>query len=101
SATRLPLMPDIPTVAEAGVPGFNLVSWQMIVAPAGTPEAIVKRLHVEIKNVLDQPEIKAEFARTARISVDYPEVAQLQAFMRSEIARLGKVVEQAGLKGSE
>ena len=47
---RLPIAPDIPTVAEAGVPGFNLTSWQMIVAPAGTPKEIIDRLHVEVKH---------------------------------------------------
>src|SRR4051794_24840058 len=97
SSTRLPPMAELPTVAEAGVPGFNLVSWQMIVAPAGTPKDIVGRLHAEIKRVIDLPEIKAEYTRTARISVDYPPVEELATFLREEIARLGKVVEQAGI----
>jgi tripartite-type tricarboxylate transporter receptor subunit TctC len=101
STTRLPTMPELPTVAEAAAPGFNLVSWQMIVAPAGTPKEIVARLHTEIKKVIDLPEIKAEYARTARISVDYPPVEALGAFVRAEIARLGKVVEQAGIARSE
>jgi tripartite-type tricarboxylate transporter receptor subunit TctC len=101
SATRLPIAPEIPTVAEAGVPGFNLTSWQMIVAPAGTPKEIIDRLHVEVRHVLDLPEIKADFARTGRITVDYPPVDELQGFMRSEIVRLGKVVEQAGIARSQ
>jgi tripartite-type tricarboxylate transporter receptor subunit TctC len=101
SATRLPIAPEIPTVAEAGVPGFNLTSWQMIVAPAGTPKEIIDRLHVEVRHVLDLPEIKADFARTGRITVDYPPVDELQRFMRSEIVRLGKVVEQAGIARSQ
>ena len=65
SASRLPIAPDIPTLAEAGVPGFDLTSWQMIVAPAGTPKEIVDKLHDEVKAVLALPEIKAEFARMA------------------------------------
>jgi tripartite-type tricarboxylate transporter receptor subunit TctC len=101
SATRLATAPDIPTLAEAGVPGFNLVSWQMVAAPAGTPPDIVARLHRDIKAVLDLPEIKAEFARTARISVDYPAVEALGGFMRAEIARLGQVVQRAGIAGTE
>jgi tripartite-type tricarboxylate transporter receptor subunit TctC len=101
SATRLPIAPEIPTVAEAGVAGFNLTSWQMIVAPAGTPKEIIDKLHVEVKHVLELPEIKAEFARTARITVGYPSVDELQRFMRSEIVRLGKVVEQAGIARSQ
>jgi len=101
SASRLPIAPDVPTLAEAGVPGFDLTSWQMIVAPAGTPKEIVDRLHDEVKAVLALPEIKAEFARTARITVDYPPVDELQRFMRSEIVRLGKVVEHAGIARSQ
>ena len=97
SATRLPIAPEIPTVAEAGVPGFDFTSWQMIVAPAGTPKEIVDRLHAEVKEILELPEIKAEFARTGRITVDYPSVDELQRFVRSEIVRLGKVVERAGI----
>jgi tripartite-type tricarboxylate transporter receptor subunit TctC len=101
SASRLPIAPDVPTIAEAGVPGFDLTSWQMIVAPAGTPQEIVDKLHVEVKKVLELPEVKAEFARTARITVDYPSVDDLQRFMRSEIVRLGKVVEHAGIARSQ
>lgn len=101
SATRLPTMPDIPTVSEAGAPGFNFVSWQMIVAPTGTPQAIVDKLHTEIKKVIDLPDIKAEYARTARITVDYPPIDALKTYMRSEIVRMGKIVEKAGLKGSQ
>jgi tripartite-type tricarboxylate transporter receptor subunit TctC len=101
SATRLPTMPDVPTVSEAGAPGFAFVSWQMIVAPAGTSKAIVERLHAEVKHVLDEPEIKAEFKRTARISVDYPPVEALQDYMKAEIVRMGGIVEKAGLKGSQ
>ena len=101
SASRLPIAPDVPTIAEAGVPGFDLTSWQMIVAPAGTPQEIVDKLHVEVKKVSELPEVKAEFARTARITVDYPSVDDLQRFMRSEIVRLGKVVEQAGIARSQ
>ena len=101
SASRLPIAPEVPTIAEAGVPGFDLTSWQMIVAPAATPQEIVDKLHVEVKKVLELPEVKAEFARTARITVDYPSVDDLQRFMRSEIVRLGKVVEQAGIARSQ
>ena len=101
SATRLPVAPEIPTMAEAGMTGFNLTSWQMLVAPAGTPREIIDRLHAELEHVLHLPEIKAEFARTGRISVGYPPVEELQRFMRSEIVRLGKVVEQAGIAKSQ
>lgn len=101
SATRIPTAPEIPTLSENGAPGFDLVSWQMIVAPAGTPQPIVDRLHTEIKTVLDMPEVKADFARTGRISVDYLSVDDLKKFLTNEITRLGKVVESAGIAQSE
>jgi tripartite-type tricarboxylate transporter receptor subunit TctC len=101
SPTRMPTAPEIPPLAEAGLPGFDFVSWQMIVAPAGTPREIIEKLHVEMKAVLDMPDIKAEFVRTGRISVDYPPVEELQRFVRAEIVRLGKVVEQAGIARSQ
>ena len=59
STTRLAPVPDIPTLAEAGVPGFDFVSWQMIVAPAGTPKPIVDRLHRELKAIIALPEVQA------------------------------------------
>ena len=73
----------------------------MIVAPAGTPRPIVDRLHAELKGILALPEIKAEFAKTGRISVDYPTVDELKKFMAAEVLRLGKIVERAGIAHSE
>jgi tripartite-type tricarboxylate transporter receptor subunit TctC len=101
ATSRMPTAPEIAPLTEAGVPGFDFVSWQMIVAPAGTPRDIVEKLHAEIKAVLELPDIKAEFARTGRISVGYPSLEELSRFMRSEIVRLGKVVEQAGIARSQ
>ena len=101
SATRLPPAADIPTLAESGVPGFDFVSWQMIVAPTGTPKPIIDRLHAEFKDIIKLPEIQKEFASTARIGVDSPSPAELAQFMQAEIVRLGKVVEAAGLAKSQ
>ena len=101
STKRLAPAPDIPTVAEAGVPGFDFVSWQMVVAPAGTPKPILDKLHAELKSILALPEIKKEFADTGRIPVDSPPVAELPRFVTSEIVRLGKVVEAAGIARSQ
>lgn len=101
SATRLPPAAEIPTLAEAGVPGFDFVSWQLIVAPTGTPKPIIDRLHAELKDIIKLPDIQKEFATTGRISVDSPPPAELAKFMKSEIVRLGKVVEAAGLAHSQ
>jgi tripartite-type tricarboxylate transporter receptor subunit TctC len=101
SSVRNPQAPEIPTLSENGAPGFDLVSWQMIVAPAGTPPTIVERLNQEIKAVIDLPEVKADYAKTGRISVDYLSTEQLKVFLKDEIERLGKVVQQAGIANSE
>jgi len=101
SLTRNPNAPDIPTLSENGAPGFDFVSWQMIVAPAKTPRPIVDKLHADIKAVLDIPEVKADFARTGRIAVDYLSVEDLQKFLNLEIDRLGKVVQAAGIAHTE
>ena len=101
STARLGPLPNIPTIAESGVPDFNFVSWQLIVAPAGTPKPIVDKLHRELKAILALPEVKEEFAKTGRIAVDSPPPEALSKFVRSEIVRLGKVVEAAGIAGSQ
>ena len=101
SAKRFGPMANIPTIAESGVPGFDFSSWQMIVAPAGTPKPIVDRLHRELKAILSTPEMKKDFEDTGRIWVDSPPPERLQEFMRAEIVRLGKVVQSAGLAGSQ
>ena len=101
STKRLAPLPNIPTLAEAGVAGFDFVSWQMIVAPARTPKPIVDKLYRELKAILSTPQMKKEFADTGRIEIDSPSPEALQAFMRDEIVRLGKVVEAAGLKGAQ
>jgi tripartite-type tricarboxylate transporter receptor subunit TctC len=101
STKRLAPLPDIPTLAEAGVPAFDFVSWQMIVAPAGTPKPIVDKLYRELKAILATPAMKKEFADTGRIEVDSPNPEKLQQFMRDEIVRMGKVVKAAGLARSQ
>ncbi len=101
STARLAPVPDLPTLAEAGVPGFNFVSWQMIVAPAGTPKPIVDRLHRELKAIIALPEVQQEYVKTGRIAVDSPPPEELLQFMRGEIVRLGKVVEAAGIARSQ
>jgi tripartite-type tricarboxylate transporter receptor subunit TctC len=100
SATRLPAAPEIPTVAEAGLPGFAMVSWQMIAAPAGTPKEIVDKLNAEIKAVMALPEIQKQVTDRGQVPMASPTPAELSAFIDTEIGRWGKIVQQAGLAGS-
>jgi len=100
TAQRIAMLPDVPPVGDT-VPGFGAASWQMIAAPAKTPRPIVDKLHGDLKSVLDTPEMKEQIGRTGMVPMDSQPVAGLQQFITSEIARWGKVVQQAGIAGSQ
>jgi len=100
TVARIPALPDVPPIDDT-VKGFDVASWQMVVAPAKTPRAIVDRLHAELKSQLATPEVSGQIAKTGMLPMDTPTVAGLQAFVKSEIARWGKVVQQAGIAGSQ
>jgi tripartite-type tricarboxylate transporter receptor subunit TctC len=96
-ATRSPTMPDVPTIAEAGVPGFTASGWVGIVAPAATPKPIVDLLNTEINKILTSPEIKKSWAEQGVDPlVMTPE--QFTAFIKSEIEKWAKVAQSAGVK---
>jgi tripartite-type tricarboxylate transporter receptor subunit TctC len=98
---RVQNIPDVPPIAESGVPGFDAASWQMIVAPAKTPRALIDKLHADIKSVLALPDIQDGITKSGMGLMDSPSVEGLQDFIKSEIVRWGKVVEQAGIAGSQ
>ncbi len=95
SKTRVPQIPDVPPVAD-GVPGFEAVAWQMLAAPAGTPKPVVDKLHAALKQIEAQPQFKEQVAKLGMVPVDSPPVAELQAYVKSEILRWGKIVEKSG-----
>jgi tripartite-type tricarboxylate transporter receptor subunit TctC len=101
STSRVPVLPDVPTIAEAGVPGFDAVGWTMICAPAATPKPIIDRLYSELTTVAATPEIKGLIERLGTIPVDSPPPAELQKFLAAEIDRWGDLVERAGLAKSQ
>lgn len=93
---RSPAIPDLPTVAEAGVPGYETGSWYGVVMPAGTPKPIVSRLGKEIAAIAKSPEINERLVDDAAIPVgSTPE--EFGAFIRSELARWAKVVRQGNI----
>jgi tripartite-type tricarboxylate transporter receptor subunit TctC len=98
---RLAAFPEIPPLAEAGVPGFDVASWQMIAAPAKTPRPILDKLHGEAKSVVAMPEVKDQILTEGMLPTDNPSIAELQDFVKSEIVRWSKVVQQAGIAGSQ
>jgi len=101
SLARVGVLPDVPTIAEAGVPGFDAVSWHLIVAPASTPRPIVDKLHAELKRVIASDEVWQQMVKMGLIPVDTPSVEELQSFVASEIVRWGKLVQQVGIAGTE
>jgi len=97
SAKRLPSMPNVPTVAESGVPDYEVTSWQAIFAPAGTPQPIVDRLHLEIKKILAEPELRERIAKLGMQGADMT-TAQISAFQKAEVAKWAQVIKTANIK---
>jgi tripartite-type tricarboxylate transporter receptor subunit TctC len=96
-AKRVAIVPDVPTIAEAGVPGYEASNWWGIVAPAGTPAAITQRLHREISAIVASPEVQKWFASEgAEAATRTP--AEFQKLIAAEIVKWGKVVRAAGIK---
>ena len=88
-------MPAVPTLAEAGVPGYEATIWMGLFAPAGLPREIVARLHGEVGRVLAAPEARAAIAATGlEVSLSTPE--EFAAFVRAEHGKWGKVVRETG-----
>ena len=97
SAARSPIVPDLPTVAEAGLPGYESVQWYGMLAPARTPRDIITRLHGEATRVLQQPEIKARFAGDGADPVgSTPE--EFTRYIQSELTKWAKVARDAGIQ---
>jgi tripartite-type tricarboxylate transporter receptor subunit TctC len=101
SGTRLPAAPDIPTIAEAGVPGYHAESWLLICVPAHTPKPVVARLHTELKAVAALPEIRDVMVKFGNIPVESAPPEQLSRFLLTEIERWGGIIERAGVAGTQ
>jgi tripartite-type tricarboxylate transporter receptor subunit TctC len=96
-AKRSPQLPDVPTVMESGVPGFEAYVWMGLLAPKGTPQAIIDRLYNELVPVLASPEVKAYMA-TAGIEIVGSTPAEFGTFFRAEKDLWAKVVRETGAK---
>jgi tripartite-type tricarboxylate transporter receptor subunit TctC len=97
SAVRSPAAPEIPTIAEQGLPGFDAVSWFALFAPPGTPKPIVDKLQGEVKKILASPEIAKKLADVGLEPVG-SSADELAAYQRAEIAKWAKVVKDSGAK---
>jgi tripartite-type tricarboxylate transporter receptor subunit TctC len=96
STERVPVLPNVPTVAEAGVPGFDAEGWTLVCAPAATPQPIIDKLSAEINLAAATPEVRALIIQLGTLPTKSPPPAELKTFLASEIDRWGKLIERSG-----
>lgn len=96
TSRRMPQFPDVPTVSESGLPGFEFNSWFAMMAPAGTPKAIVQTLHAEVAKALGDPEVREKFT-TLGLSPRGTSPDELGVAVRAQLARYGNLIKQAGI----
>jgi tripartite-type tricarboxylate transporter receptor subunit TctC len=97
STERSPALPDLPTMAEAGLPGYEVLLWFALYAPAGTPKAIVQRLHAETVKAFSDPKVRDPLVRDG-VDVVASTPQHLARFQGSEITKYAKLVKALGLE---
>ena len=100
TAKRSMASPNIPTMQEAGLPGYDINSWQAMFAPAGTPPDIIRRLQVEVSDILKQPENVQKLAKLG-MELDGRTPEELAMFLAVEVPRLAEVVKKSGAKARD
>src|SRR5437870_13060714 len=95
--TRSPVTPDVPTLSEAGVPGYEATIWLGLMAPAATPRPILEKLNVEVNKVVNAPEVKEAWAKQGAVPMSMS-VEQFDRFLREDIVKWAKVVKLSGAK---
>ena len=101
TAQRVAPAPEIPPLAEAGMPGFDASSWQMIIAPAGIPRPLLERLNAELRAIMSDQAMQKAFADRGLVPLVSGPPDELTRFVKSEIVRWGEVVKRAGVAGSQ
>ncbi len=96
AAKRSTVLPDVPTIAEAGVPGYESTIWLGIMAPVGTPKAIVDKLNAEINKAINRPDVKAAWDKQGAVPLTMSP-AEFDAYLRKDIEKWAKVVKAAGI----
>ena len=97
SPQRSSVLPQVPTVAESGLPGYEAIAWSMLLAPAKTPAAIISKVQNDTARFLQQPEVKARLLREGAESAGW-DARRSADYLRAEVARWAKVVREAGVK---
>jgi len=97
TATKERMLPDVPTAAEAGLPGFEVAATYGVLAPAGTPKAVIDRLNAEIKKILQMPDVRAKFDQQGVIPT-YTTPEQTTQHIQGEVSKWAKVIKEANVK---
>jgi tripartite-type tricarboxylate transporter receptor subunit TctC len=97
SRSRSPLVPELPTMAEAGVPNYEMVGWNGVFVPKGTPPEIVAKLHEALANVLRSPAVKEQMAGLGAEAIGNPQ-GEFAAFVKAESSRWGTIIRDKGIK---
>jgi tripartite-type tricarboxylate transporter receptor subunit TctC len=98
SRQRSPLLPDLPTIDEAGVPGYEYNSWNAFFAPRGTPRPVIRTLHATVQKALADAEVKRLYAAQGLVPLGSASPEELGKFFREDFNRIGKLVKLAGIK---
>ena len=95
--SRLPTLPDVPTAAESGVPGYEATIWLGLMAPKGTPPDIVNRLNAELRKIVAQPEVRTLWASQGALPLSMS-VPEFQQYLAADIAKWANIVKVSGAK---
>jgi tripartite-type tricarboxylate transporter receptor subunit TctC len=95
--TRSSVLPNVPTVAEAGVPGYEAVIWLGIMAPANTPKPVIDRLNAEVRKVIARPDLKDAWRKQGAETLDMTP-SEFEKFLRGDIDKWALVIQSAGVK---
>ena len=99
SATRRdPAMPDVPTISEAGVPGFEVVGWYGLLTTAGSPERVVRKLHAEVARILAQPEVKTIYSNAGMEAAASASPEEFASYLRGERDKWAKIIKAANIR---
>lgn len=98
SAKRSPILPELPTIAESGVPGYEFGSWNGVLAPTGTPRAIIQQVHGVMHKVAAMPDVREQFAQQGLAPTASASPEEFAKLIRDDYATIAKVVKAAGIK---
>jgi tripartite-type tricarboxylate transporter receptor subunit TctC len=97
---RSGVMPDVPTIAEAGVAGYETTIWLGIMAPAGTPQPVLERLNAEITKVVNRPDVRENWAKQGATPLTMT-IPQFDKYLNADIAKWAKVVKLSGARADQ